>query len=392
MTGSIRRRSGVRKKPISDIRDIATQFHLGGQFISADRYGRGHINDTFIVDVDDKGVTARYILQRINEHVFRDPESLMDNVCRITEHLAAKSEGSCRSGFSREFLTLVSTQAGASFYQDDDGGYWRAYPFIEGAINYDEITSTTQAREAAAIFGRFQSQVSDLPPPRLHETIPDFHNTPARYRQFHEALEHDAYGRAMACKPEIEWALAQEQATGSLIALQEAGEIPERIAHNDTKLNNVMFDEQSGNALCVIDLDTVMPGLVLYDFGDLVRTATTSAAEDETDLSKVVMRMEYFAALVEGYLGTAMSFLTDAEIGNLAISGKIITIETGLRFLTDYLSGDEYFRIHREYQNLHRCRAQFALAASIDAQTDEMQQVVASAASSVRSKQQAGPA
>jgi hypothetical protein len=399
----------VRKKPISDIRDIATQFRLGGQFISADRYGHGHINDTYIVEVDIKGGTARYILQRINEHVFRDPASLMDNVRRVTEHLASKSDDARGNGFlymdvlmsrwtgrpratSREFLTLVSTQGGASLYRDGDGGYWRAYPFIDGAITCDEVTSRSQAREAAAIFGRFQHQLGDLPAPRLHETIPDFHNTPARYRQLHEALQQDAYDRAKHCGPEIEWALANERAAGTLLALQEAGDIPERIAHNDTKLNNVMFDEQSGKALCVIDLDTVMPGLVLYDFGDLVRTATTPTAEDETDLSKIGMRMEYFAALVEGYLSTAMSFLTDAEIENLAVSGKVITIETGLRFLTDYLSGDEYFRTQRTDQNLDRCRAQFALAASIDQQLGEMQQFVASVASAIRSKQQAGPA
>ena len=238
------------------------------------------------------------------------------------------------------------------------------------------------------MFGQFQNQVSDLPGPRLHETIRDFHNTPARYRQFHTARAVDAHDRARHCIPEIEWALAHEQAAGSLLALQQAGEIPERVTHNDTKLNNVMFDEQSGKALCVIDLDTVMPGIVLYDFGDLVRSATMTAAEDETDLSKVSMRMDYYAALVDGYLSTAISFLTDVEIENLAVSGKVITIETGLRFLTDYLSGDEYFRIQRPDQNLERCRAQFALAASIDEQLDAMHLAVASSASRARREQQ----
>ena len=360
----------MRKNPITDIRGVAAQFELGGQFISADRYGRGHINDTFVVSVAKDDGDVRFILQRINQHVFREPLALMENVWRITEHLKLKSDE------SRSCLSLVPTNDGEHCYQDDDGGYWRAYPFIEGACTYDEVECTSQAREAAVAFARFQQMVSDLPGPRLHETIPDFHNTPARYRQFHAARTVDAHGRTRHCIPEIEWALAHEQAAGSLLALQEAGEIPERITHNDTKLNNVLFDEQSGKAICVIDLDTVMPGLALYDFGDLVRSTTMTAAEDETDLSKVSMRMDYYEALVEGYLGTAMSFLTDTEIENLALSGQVITIETGLRFLTDYLSGDEYFRIQRPDQNLDSCRTQFALATSIDEQLDLMQRAV----------------
>jgi len=361
----------MRKNPITDVRGAAGQFELGGRFVSADRYDRGHINDTFVISVAKDDGDARFILQRINQHVFRNPESLMENIRRVTEHLESKSDD------ARHCLTLVSSNDGAPFHKDDDGGYWRAYPFIESAISYDEVKSKNQAREAAAIFGRFQSLLGDLPAPRLHETIPDFHNTPARFRQFREILERDAHDRARHCGAEIDCALAYEEAAGALTALQDAGDIPERVAHNDTKLNNVMFDEHSGRAICVIDLDTVMPGSVLYDFGDLVRSATISAAEDETDLSKVRMRMDYYEALVEGYLSTAMDFLTEAEVGNLSMAGKIITIEVGLRFLTDYLSGDEYFRIHRADQNLDRCRAQFALAASIDGQFDEMQQAVA---------------
>jgi len=371
----------MRKNLITDLQGIATQFELGGRFVSADRYGQGHINDTFVVSVEKDHGNMRFILQRINRHVFRDPGPLLHNIRRITEHLASKSHD------SRACLTLVASHDGVPFYQDEEGSYWRAYRFIEGACTYDEVENRSQAREAAAMFGQFQNQVSDLPGPRLHETIRDFHNTPARYRQFHTARAVDAHDRARHCIPEIEWALAHEQAAGSLLALQEAGEIPERVTHNDTKLNNVMFDEQSGKALCVIDLDTVMPGLALYDFGDLVRSATMTAAEDETDLSKVGLRMDYFEALVDGYLSTTISFLTDVEIENLAISGRVITIETGLRFLTDYLSGDEYFRIQRPDQNLDRCRAQFALADSIDEQLDAMHLAVTSSASRIRSEQ-----
>lgn len=368
----------MRTNPIADIRGIAAQFQLGGRFISAGRYGRGHINDTFVVSVEQRTGNARFILQRINQHVFRDPLALMENVSRITEHLSKKNAG------DGVYLALIPAIDGGHCYRDQDGAYWRAHSFIEGARSYDEVASATQAREAAAMFGRFQSMVSDLPGRRLHETIPDFHNTPTRYAQFRRARTVDAHDRARHCMREIEWVLAHEQAAGSLRALQEAGQIPERITHNDTKLNNVMFDEQSGKALCVIDLDTVMPGLVLYDFGDLVRTATMTATEDEPDLSRVGARMDYFEALVEGYLSTAMAFLTDVEIKNLAVAGKVITIETGLRFLTDYLSGDEYFRIHRPDHNLDRCRAQLALAASIDGQLADMQSVVANVAARIR--------
>ena len=337
-----------------------------------------------MVSVERRGANARYIFQRINKRVFRDPVSLMENIRRVTEHLQSKDKGS-RSG-----LSLVAANDGGFFFLDDDAEYWRAYRFVEGARTYDEVESATQAREAAATFGRFQNLVCDLPAPRLHETIPDFHNTRARYRQFYEALERDPFDRARHCGAEIDRARSCEEAAGALVALQHAGELPERITHNDTKLNNVLFDECSGKAICIIDLDTVMPGLALYDFGDLVRTATTSVAEDETDLTKIIMRMDYFEAVADGYLSAAMDFLSEAEIGSLAVAGEVVTLETGLRFLTDYLSGDEYFRIHRPQQNLDRCRAQFALAASIGEQLGQMQSAIGGLVAGKMREHQAG--
>jgi aminoglycoside phosphotransferase (APT) family kinase protein len=293
----------------------------------------------------------------------------MENIRRVTDHLATRiSEG-------QTCLTLVPTAGGGDFYIDDGGEYWRMFHYIGGARSCDSIPSLAHAREAAAEFGRFQAMLHDLPGPRLNETIPDFHNTPARYAQFHEAREFDEHGRASKCAQDIERALAFEQCAASLVELHQAGQIPERITHNDTKINNVLFDVDTDKAICVIDLDTVMPGLSLYDFGDLVRTATTPAAEDETDLSKITMHLDYYEALVEGYLDATAGFLGEVEVENLALAGKIITIETGLRFLTDYLSGDTYFRTDRPEQNLDRCRAQFALAASIDEQLDEMQRL-----------------
>jgi len=373
----------VRATPISDLREIASHFELDGNFVSADRYGSGHINDTFLVTVARGSANVRYILQRINKHVFRNPVSLLENIRRVTEHLQSRSVG------SGQCLTLVATNDGADYFLDQHQEYWRVYHFVAGARTIDTAQSREQAQEAAAIFGRFQSQLSDLPGPRLHETIPDFHNTLVRYRQFRHALERDSCGRARHCGTEIDRALSFEQGAGVLAELQAAGDLPERIVHNDAKLNNVMFDERSGAATCVIDLDTVMPGLVLYDFGDLVRSVATSAAEDETNFSRIEMRLDYFQALAEGYLGSAMEFLTEAEIGRLAIAGKIITIETGLRFLADYLSGDEYFRTHRPQHNLDRCRAQFALAVSIDAQLAAMEDIVAGFVSRVNRNGQA---
>jgi serine/threonine protein kinase len=314
------------------------------------RYGSGHINDTYLVNGSQDSVDVRYILQRINKSVFRDPAALMKNIRRVTDHLKTRvSEG-------HTCLTLVPTEAGGDFYIDEGGEYWRMFQYVDGA-----------------------RMLHDLPGPRLHETIPDFHNTPARYAQFHEVRELDEHGRAGKCAREIDRALAFEECAASLVELHEAGQIPERITHNDTKINNVLFDLDTDRAICVIDLDTVMPGLSLYDFGDLVRTATTPAAEDETDLSKLTMHMDYYEALVDGYLGTSAGFLGEVEVENLALAGKIITIETGLRFLTDYLSGDIYFRTNRPEQNLDRCRAQFALAASIDEQLEQLRQVTAAA-------------
>jgi hypothetical protein len=372
-TASIRRHCGAGYRSITDLQDISLQFDLNSEFVKAERYGSGHINDTFVVNAIQGSGEVRFILQRINKSVFEDPAALMENVGRVTEHLrAGATEGdTC--------LSLVPKPDGANLHVDESDEYWRMFHFLEGARSYDSIPSPAHAREAAAEFGRFQALLRDLPGPRLKETIPDFHNTKARYAQLHEAHSSNSHDRARHCAPEIEWAMGQEQSAGLLLALKEAGDIPERITHNDTKINNVMFDLETDKAACVIDLDTVMPGLSLYDFGDMVRTATMPAAEDESDLSRITMRMDYYEALVDGYLGATSNFLNEAEVENLAVSGKIITIETGVRFLSDYLSGDQYFRIHRPEQNLDRCRAQFALAVSIDDALSDMQQLTAAA-------------
>lgn len=332
-------------------------------------------------------IDSQYALQRINSSVFPDPVAVSINIFRVTHHICNRIKESPDEFLVRqaEFLP-IETRDGQSFYLDPDGGCWRLFPLIEGARTFETPKSSLIAKRAAAAFGYFHYLLHDLPEPRLKETIANFHDTPARFCQFHKVLGLDVQGRANTCRPEIDIALEFEESAGKLSELHQRGELPERNVHNDAKLNNVLFDETSEQAVCIIDLDTVMPGLVLYDFADLVRTATMTAEEDEKDLGNVAMDMALYESLVDGYLSTAGGFLTVAEVENLALAGKIITIETGLRFLTDYLAGDKYFRTHRPGQNLDRCRAQFALATSIDEQLSPMQSFTAAAYARVIAK------
>jgi aminoglycoside phosphotransferase (APT) family kinase protein len=257
---------------------------------------------------------------------------------------------------------------------DEDGDYWRAYYYISGARTYDAVENCEQAFQAARAFGRFQDLLAGTPPPRLHDTIPDFHNTPKRFEALLAAISADTAGRSVTTKPEIEFALLREP----IVSILQNANLPERVTHNDTKFNNVLLDDATGEGICVVDLDTVMPGLAPYDFGDMVRTTTSPTEEDEQDLSKVTMQFPMFEALVRGYLSSARGFLTKDEQRLLAFSGKLITFEIGIRFLTDYLSGDTYFKIHREGHNLDRCRAQFKLVQSIELQEERMERLVES--------------
>ena len=314
----------------------------------------------------------RYMLQRINQSIFKNPVALMENIQRVTSHLAAKVSG--EPDCNRLVLTLIPARDEKVWHLDSDGNYWRAYRFIEKARTYDSVESTKQAFQAARAFGRFQKLLVDLPSPRLHDTIADFHHTPKRFVALEQAVDLDVARRAIKAKPEIDFAFARKSIAGVLLDAN----LPERITHNDTKLNNVMLDDVTGEGICVVDLDTVMPGLALYDFGDLVRTTTSSAREDERDLSKVTMQFSMFEALVRGYLDSAGSFLTKAERQHLVLSGKLITFEQGIRFLTDYLGGDPYYKVHRDEHNLDRCRTQFALLESIEQQEERMDRLLRS--------------
>ena len=353
-----------------DLRSIAAAFELQGEVSAFTPFGNGHINDTYLVTCQTSDAPVRYTLQRINRQVFRSPAAVMQNIERVTAHLAAQLAGA--PDRDRRALTLVPARDGRNWHEDAEGETWRAWRFIENARSYETATSVDQAFQAAQAFGRFQQQLASLPAPRLHETIPDFHHTPKRFAALEQAIAADVKGRAALAKPEIDFALAHKSIAGVLL---EAN-LPERITHNDTKFNNVLLDDATGESLCVIDLDTVMPGLALYDFGDMVRTTTSPAAEDEQDLRKVTMQFPMFEALVRGYLSTAGQFLTKTENKFLAFSGKLITFETGIRFLADYLNGDTYFKIHREGHNLDRCRTQFKLVESIEAQEERMNRLV----------------
>ena len=357
---------------VHEIRAVARTFEICGEFVGATVFGSGHINDTYCAVFHQAGVPVRFILQRINHHIFKNPVALMENIQRVTSHLAAQVAG--EPDCDRRVLTLIPARDGRPFHVDAKECYWRAYRCIEGARTYDAVESTEQAFQAAKTFGQFQQLLVDLPAPRLHDTIPGFHNTPKRFTALEQALAFDGAAREILAKREIDFALGRQSITRVLLDAN----LPERVTHNDTKLNNVLLDETTGAGVCVIDLDTVMPGLALYDFGDMVRTTTSPAEEDERDLSRVNMQFPMFEALLRGYLSKASGFLTKQEKDHLVFSGKLIAFEQGIRFLTDYLAGDVYYKVHRDGHNLDRCRTQFRLVESIEQQEQKMERLVRS--------------
>ncbi len=357
------------------IQDIVAAFNIYGDVVAAAPYGSGHINDTFVVNMSLGGKPVRYLFQRINNDIFKDVPGLMSNVQRCCDHIQARLQREKVSDASRRSLTVIPTKDGSAYHIDDQQKFWRCYIFIEDAVGYDIIENEKQAFVAANAFANFQKYITDLPGERLGETIPDFHNTIKRFETLKAAIAEDSQGRAKDVQEEIEWALAHEGLAHTLLDLRDAGDIPERITHNDTKLNNVLLDNATDEAMCVIDLDTLMPGLSLYDFGDLIRTSTSPVAEDEKDPSKVHMQMNMYKAVVSGFLESGRDFMNDCEIENMPIGAQTITFETGIRFLTDYLQGDVYFKTKYDDHNIVRCRTQFALVKSMEAQIDEMRAV-----------------
>jgi len=341
-------------------------FSLEGRPISCERYGMGHINRTYLVVTD---TSRRYILQRLSREAFHDIPGLMENVRAVTEFLSQQTDD------PRGSLHLIPTMDGACYLLDEEGEYWRVYDFVEDSLCLQSAESSEDFYQSAVAFGSFQRMLRNFPAETLHETIPNFHNTPDRYRKFDAALQADPMGRAAGVQQEIDFVLARREEAGTLQRLREEGALPLRVTHNDTKLNNVMLDAETRRALCVIDLDTVMPGLAAFDFGDSIRFGASSAAEDEQNLDLVHMDLELYRTFVRGFV-PACGGLTDSELDSLPWGARLMTLECGLRFLTDYLNGDIYFSIAFPEHNLVRARNQFKLVEDMEAKWENMQRIV----------------
>jgi len=350
-------------------KEIAELFRIEGEFVESRRWGSGNVNDTFLTTFRCRSIEKRYVHQRINHLVFTDPEGLMENVRRVTDHLTTKASG-WRS------LRLIDASDGKWFVRDGAGNFWRAFEYVENTESQAYAQDLNQAYEAARAFGAFQRDLIDLPGPPLLETIPDFHHTRKRLDRFAEIMTLDPCGRAGEVQAEITTILERRPLAEWFEAKEASGELPRRVVHNDTKLNNVMLDCETGKAVCVIDLDTVMPGLAAADFGDLARSAAASSTEDEKDLSKMVFRVDVFEALARGYLEAASSFLTSAEVESLSLAPLALTLELGARFLTDYLEGDVYFKTARPGHNLDRSRSQLKLLLSMEEQEKQIRGII----------------
>jgi hypothetical protein len=357
------------------LQQVISRFNLPGVLEECCSYGNGHINDTYRLTFEDGGVDRRYILQKINKRVFPQPEELMENMIGVTSWIKAKVRE--RGGDEmRETLTVIRTQDGMPYVVDAQGEYWRVCTFIEGTVCYEQVKNENDFYQSALAFGQFQGMLAEYPADTLHEVIRNFHHTPDRLRKFEEALQADVCGRADSVKEEIDFILARRKLAYALYDRLQKGELPVRVTHNDTKLNNILIDEKTGKALCVIDLDTVMPGLSAYDFGDAIRFGASTAAEDEQDLSKVSCDLHLFEAYTKGYLEGCAGALTQTEMDMLPMGAILMTFETGIRFLTDYLEGDHYFKIHREGHNLDRCRTQLALVRDMEEKLLQMNAIV----------------
>jgi len=345
----------------------ASAFALAGNQISCERHGSGHINETYLLTTDS---SREYVLQKINRHVFRDVPGLMRNVSAVTRHLARKASD------PRHVLALLPTLSGDDYFLDEEGEYWRVYDFIPDSLCLQKAESPGDFFESAVAFGRFQNLLADFPAHTLAETIPRFHDTPNRYAALHRAVQADTKERYRKTRAEVDFALEREAEASTMTGMLSRGELPKRVTHNDTKLNNVMLDAHTRKALCVIDLDTVMPGLAANDFGDSIRFGASTAAEDEKDLAKVELSLPLYEIYTRGFLGECGKRFAEAEIKTLPLGAKLMTLENGVRFLTDYLSGDTYYRIHYPEQNLDRCRTQFKLAADMEGKWERMNEIL----------------
>ena len=369
---------GLRKigQAEKHLQDALSAFDFGGEVVGAVRYGAGHINDTFCVHTQPgEDPCRRFILQRISTAAFHHPDQLMENIVGVTSFLS-REIAAAGGDPARETMQVVPAKDGKSFFTDAEGGAWRVYPFIENTVCLQAAETPELFEASARAFGKFQRMLKDYPAETLYETIPHFHDTEDRLRKLKAAVAADAMGRVKDVQPELDFVAAREADCSVALEALRQGKLPLRVTHNDTKLNNVLIDRVTGEGICVIDLDTVMPGLSINDFGDSIRFGANHSAEDEQDLSKVNFDISLFDVYARGYLEGAAGALTDAELDYLPWGAKLMTLECGIRFLTDYLEGDHYFRTHREGQNLDRCRTQFKLVSDYEKQWDDMKAVV----------------
>lgn len=369
-------RMKMRRVSELQVREAIANFNFTGRLKDRRPFGSGHINDTYLLtfEIGDMGDMSA-ILQRMNREIFLKPVELMENIVGVTSHLREKI---IENGGDpeRETLNIIPAKDGKAYYIDSKGEYWRSYKFITDAKCYDQVEKPEDFYESAVAFGNFQRLLADYPADTLHETIKGFHDTRARFEVFKQAVAQDVCGRAASVAREIEFVLAHEETARVFGELQEKGQVPLRVTHNDTKLNNIMIDNSTRKGICVIDLDTVMPGLAMNDFGDSIRFGASTAAEDEKDLSKVSCSMELFEIYVKGFLQGCAGSLTPKEVELLPMGAKVMTYECGMRFLTDYLQGDHYFKIHREDHNLDRARTQFKLVEDMEGKWDIMEEIV----------------
>lgn len=360
---------------MKEAQDIIQFFRIPGEILNFQPMNSGHINTTSKVSVVDNGKIKFYTVQAINTNVFKNPEGVMSNIVKVTTHIKKKIE-SAGGNTTRGVLTVIMTKDDKPFYIDEEGTYWRIYRYIDKCHTQNKVEDPKTLYNAGLGFGNFQNQLADFPKEDLFETIVDFHNTPVRYKQLLDAIKNDPEDRVKECQEEIKFFEDRVDELGRLTSLEAEGKLPLRVTHNDTKFNNILIDDATNEAISVIDLDTVMPGLVTSDFGDAIRFATNTAAEDETDLSKIGISLELFDAFAKGFLKALDGKLNDTEMDNLAWGAKIMTMECGMRFLADYINGDVYFKIHREKHNLDRARNQIALAKSMEENFDKMQEII----------------
>lgn len=360
----------------AEIDGVIARFAIKGRLVEKQPYGNGHINDTFLLRYETQGGgEKKYILQRMNHTIFKNPRQLMENVVHVTEYLRERilAQG---GDAERETLNVIRTEKGEPYETDSSGNYWRVFLFIEGTICFEKVACEKDFYDSGAAFGNFQRLLAGYPAGSLHETIPDFHHTPSRFADFKRAVEEDKMGRAVQVAEEIAFAMERETEVSVLTDLLQNGELPLRVTHNDTKLNNILFDETTKKALCIIDLDTVMPGLSLYDFGDSIRFGASTGAEDERELEKVELDLSLFEAYTKGFLKGCAGSLTEKEIEMLPMGAKMMTFECGIRFLADFLEGDVYFKTHRENHNLDRARTQLKLVADMEKKWENMKEIV----------------